>query len=170
MLALVIGALFTTACSGNMITKGNKSKLDTLSYAIGANIGGNVAAQFSQAGLSDINIEKMKDGLKDGMLKKSKLTADDARALLQEFFSKTLETRKAEFDAKKEADSTAVFVAFVDQAENDQIAYALGVNIGESVREDKLPIQYYWLLKAFDDAKAAQLKLNEEAKNRPGMP
>ena len=161
VLALAICAVVATACSSNKVTKGDTSKLDTLSYCIGADMGMTFNHQFTQLDFKGINIEQVKAGLKDGLIDSPEVTVEEARESLQEFFSKTYQERKSEFEAKKATDSTAVFLPFVDEKENNKIAYAIGVNAGESVRKEGFTIQYYWLLKAFDDASAGQLELNE---------
>ena len=160
VLAVAVGAVVATTCSNGHVTKGDKNKLDTLSYSIGADVGSTFSNQFSQFEFGDFSVEKVKDGMKDGLLDRSEMTIEEAREFLDEFF-KSYQERRSEYESKKEADSTLVFVAFADKKESDKVAYALGVNTGEALRKEKFPIQYYWLLKAFDDANAGTLLITE---------
>ena len=160
VLALAIGAVVATNCSNGYVTKGDKDKLDTLSYSIGANVGSTFTAQFTQLELGDVNLEKAKEGLKGGLLGKADMTIEEARENLDEYF-KLYQERRAEFDTKKETDSTLVFVPFKDSEESDKVVYAIGVNTGEELRKEKMPLQYYWVLKAFDDASAGKLEITE---------
>ncbi len=159
-LAVLACAAFTVGCSGNKkITEGNKSQMDTLSYCIGADLGRNTKQQFGEY---DFNVEEFKSGIKGGLLEKSDVTADEAMDKLDEFFSKTIAERQAEFQKLQEQDTTAIFKMFVSEDESKDIAYSIGVAMGSNVREADFNIQYYWLLKAIDDTFGETLELTEE--------
>jgi FKBP-type peptidyl-prolyl cis-trans isomerase FkpA len=159
-LAVLACAALTVACSGNgKITEGNKGELDSLSYCIGADIGRNLHQQF---GPYNINAEELKAGLKGGLLEKSDITSDEAIDKLDAFFGQTVAERQAEFQKTQEQDTTAVFNLFINEEENKEVAYALGVAMGSNVLRADFPIQYYWLLKAIDDAFAESFQLTED--------
>ena len=160
VMALAFCAVIATACSSNngKITEGDTSKLDTLSYCVGADMGLTLNYQF--AGL-DLNVEKIKDGIKGGLLENADVTTDAALDILQEFFTKTIRERQDEFEAKHATDTTLVFVPFVSEEEKNEVSYAMGVNAGDGVRQSDMPIQYYWMFQAIDDAYGDKLVLDQ---------
>ena len=144
-------AAFVCSCGSKVqnVVEGNKGKLDSLSYCLGANIGGSIKYQ-----LSDIpfDVEVVKGAIKDGVTNKSKVSHDDAVATLRDFFSTTLPERRAAKAEAEKSDSTATFQFFLNEEECESVSYAFGSDIGNNVRESKFPIQYYWLVKGFGDA------------------
>jgi FKBP-type peptidyl-prolyl cis-trans isomerase FkpA len=160
-LAVLASAAMMVACSGNgKIEKGNPKQMDTLSYSLGADLGMNFQAQFSAMGLKFTEIEK---GLKDGLTNKADMKSEEALEILNTFFSQTIHERQIEFEQLYKQDSTLVFNPFTSDAECEEISYALGVNVGDNIIESELPLKWYWLLKAFNDAQAeGALQLTQE--------
>ena len=161
IVALACAALVCSCGSkGVKITEGNHATLDSLSYCLGANIGGGIKQQ-----LGDIpfDIEVVKEGMKGGLTDKSKLSHDEAVELLRTFFSQTLNERRSAFDEVAKADTTAVFQVFETAEECEELSYAFGTDIGTNVRKSNFPIQYYWLLKGFQDAYEGSTELTQEA-------
>ena len=161
-LAVLVCAAMMVACSGEAkkISKGNTKKMDTLSYCIGANIGTGVRMQFADFNL---NIEQLKSGIEGGLTKKANISADDAVSTLRTFFSETMQLRQTDYQALREHDSTAVFVPFENEEENENISYALGVDIGNNLLQSPYTIQYFWLLQGIQDAANEDVKLTDEA-------
>ena len=161
-LAVLVCAAMMVACSGETkkVTKGNTKKMDTLSYCIGANIGTGIRMQFAEFNL---NIEQMKSGIEGGLTKKANITSEEAVSTLRTFFSETMQMRQADFQALREHDSTAVFVPFENEEENEKIAYALGVDVGNNLLQSPYTIQYFWLLQGIQDAANEDVKLTDEA-------
>ena len=163
-LAIVALACAALVCScgskGVKITEGNHATLDSLSYCLGANIGGGIKQQ-----LGDIpfDIEVVKEGMKGGLTDKSKLSHDEAVELLRTFFSQTLNERRSAFDEVAKADTTAVFQVFETAEECEELSYAFGTDIGTNVRKSNFPIQYYWLFKGFQDAYEGSTELTQVA-------
>ena len=161
IVALVCAALVCSCGSkGVAITEGNHATLDSLSYCLGANIGSGIKQQ-----LGDIpfDVEVVKDGMKAGLTDKAKESHDKSVERLREFFSILLNERRSSFEEIAKADSTAVFEVFESKEECEKLSYAFGNDIGCNVRDSKFPIQYYWLLKGFQDAYEGSTELTQEA-------
>ena len=161
-LAVLACAAMMIACSGEpkKVSKGNTKTMDTLSYCVGANIGIGVRMQFADFNL---NIAQLKSGIEGGLTKKANISADDAVSALRTFFSETMQLRQADYQALREHDSTAVFVPFENEEENENISYALGVDIGNNLLQSPYSIQYFWLLQGIQDAADEDVKLTDEA-------
>ena len=161
VVALACAALVCSCGSkGTKITEGNKGEMDSLSYCLGANIGGGIKQQ-----LGDIpfNIEVVKKGMQDGLTEKAKQTHDEAVEVLRTFFSQTLGERRQAYEEAYKADTTAVFNVFDTAEECDEVSYAFGNDIGNNVRSSNFAIKYYWLLKGFQDAHEGATELSQEA-------
>lgn len=153
-MAMVALACATLVCScgdgkGVKIVKGDEAQLDSLSYCLGANIGSGIKQQ-----LGDIpfNVETVKVGIQEGLTDKAKQKHEESIDVLRTFFGQTLAERRAAQQEAIQADSTATFEFFISDEECDEVSYAFGNDIGSNVRSGKFPIQYYWLLKGFQDA------------------
>ncbi len=91
----------TILCACTQGQKGRtelKTEMDSVSYAIGADIGGN----FKRNQLSDINADALRDGLRDGL--DSSLAMDEAtlQAVIQAYMQKKQEALLAEEQLKAE--------------------------------------------------------------------
>lgn len=160
-------AAAVTSCSNKgatTITKGNESKMDSLSYCLGANIGFGVSGEMSDI---PFNIDLVKKGIEEGALDKAKQTQEEAVDILREYFMNKRNERKLQLDEQKkaaEADSTVVVdnsIMFESPAECDEVSYAFGNDIGNNVRASKLPLQTYWLNKGFADAFEGYSEISE---------
>lgn len=160
-------AAAVTSCSdkgATTITKGNESKMDSLSYCLGANIGFGVSGEMSDI---PFNIDLVKKGIEEGALDKAKQTQEEAVDILREYFMNKRNERKLQLDEQKkaaEADSTVVVdnsIMFESPAECDEVSYAFGNDIGNNVRASKLPLQTYWLNKGFADAFEGYSEISE---------
>ena len=155
-------AAFVCSCGskGTKITEGNHGTLDSLSYCLGANIGSGIKQQ-----LGDIpfDIEVVKKGIKEGITKKASQTHDESIDMLREFFSQTLGERRGAYQELALADTTAVFQVFETAEECEKISYAFGNDIGNNVLRGNFSIQYYWLLKGFQDAHEESTEIQQDA-------
>lgn len=160
-------AAAVTSCSNKgatTITKGNESKMDSLSYCLGANIGFGVSGEMSDI---PFNIDLVKKGIEEGALDKAEQTQEAAVDILREYFMNKRNERKLQLDEQKkaaEADSTVVVdnsIMFESPAECDEVSYAFGNDIGNNVRASKLPLQTYWLNKGFADAFEGYSEISE---------
>ena len=159
VVALACAALVISCGSKTTIKEGDKSKLDTLSYALGANMGSGIKQQFADIAL---NVDEVCKGIKQSLTHKASQNHDEALELLREFFGSTMNERYQAYQEAKKADSTLVFNAFADAVECDKISYAFGNDIGCNIEQSKLPIQYYWMLEGLKEAWNGNAKLTQE--------
>lgn len=168
VIAVVAVAAFVVACSGkakSTYTKGDSSKMDSLSYAIGMNIGTDMTQQMVGVKFDwDVVAKSMEKAL----LKTTDLEEDKdhkaALELLETFFPTTGRDRMMEFNKKQqEADSLgqtvpdiSEFDIFADDAERAKISEAFGCDVGSNLRASRLPVQTYWFTKAIKDVVAGQ--------------
>ena len=85
--------------------------MERVSYALGLNIGGNIAS----TGIQDLNIEQFAQGVKDALAGKPTLSTQEAQQILNEYFS-NVQQKIAE---KNKAEGT-VFLAVNAQQEGVQ--------------------------------------------------
>ena len=165
-LAVVACMAIATPCYGNNVNraalKGDRAKLDTLSYAFGANSGYGIKAE-SQFGDLKLNLDVVSDAAVDALVGKAGQTQEEAQEILWEFFSKTMRDRYMAHKEVLKTDSTAVFKAFENDAECKKISRALGIDVGSNVLNAKhLEVQYYWFIKGFDEACNDKAELTQE--------
>ncbi len=182
--ALVLGAAVISSCSSSSskqgsITKGDASKMDTLSYALGANIGASIKYQMSDVPL---NFDDISEGFEVATIGKSDMTHDDAIQVLQNYFMEVRPMRSEIVEAKRNAaDSVALangaksedvsaaraaLVAdadmFESEAQRQEVSYAFGFDLGTNIYNEGLPLQVYWMKKGFNDANMEQTTMAEE--------
>ncbi len=169
--ALSAAAILATSCGsteqGN-ITEGNKSQMDSLSYALGSNV-----AYSSSRQMADIpfNYDAIIEGMRAAAFEKNELSHEDAISTLQDYFMTKRAERAASIEAKRNtADSTALangadtaevvaarqaLKADADMFENEEerkdVSYAFGIDLGTNIKSADLPIQIYWLASGLDD-------------------
>ncbi len=162
--AVLAGALMTSCGSKGTITEGDPANLDTLSYAIGSNIGGMVKFQLRSIPL---NYEVAAQGLTDGAFGKGKMSNIESIDLLQDYMmNKRGERMRAILQQRQEADSIRLAsgdstkveypvadpAMFESEKERDDFSYAFGINTGYSLRDMELPFQMHWVRQAFLDS------------------
>ena len=176
--AAVCAVIMMVSCGGNgLITKGNTSEMDTLSYALGSNIGFGMKYEMSDI---PFNFKTIAKGLNEAAMEKSNLSQEDAINLLREYFMNTRSERAAaiaERNAKEDSirlasgDSTQVFRVpadpemFASEEEREDLSYAFGVDIGHNVKNSGLPVQLYWLNKGMIDIHEGNAKISEDQIN-----
>ena len=176
--AAVCAVVMMASCGGNgLITKGNTSEMDTLSYALGSNIGFGMKYEMSDI---PFDFKVIAEGLNEAALEKSNLSQEDAINLLREYFMNTRNERAAAIAARNakedslrlaSGDTVKVFrVAadpemFASEEEREELSYAFGVDIGTNVKNSGLPVQLYWLNKGIWDVHEGNGKLAEDQIN-----
>ncbi|MFI3317254.1 MAG: FKBP-type peptidyl-prolyl cis-trans isomerase N-terminal domain-containing protein [Rikenellaceae bacterium] len=180
---LVAGAFALTSCGGSSnttISKGSRSKLDTLSYSVGVNLASMVKNQISDLPLDYDVLVKAVIATADGS---SKLAHEDATATLQDYFMNKRAVRSAEVtetrnmadsvalangadttavrEARRAADQTADAAMFEDATERKLISEALGCDLGNSIANAKIPAQTIWVEEGFKDVFAGETKISE---------
>ena len=155
LVAVVACAAVVTPCYGKVV-KGDESKLDTLSYALGVNMGLGIKQQLSDV---DLNIDVTCKAINETLEGKAKVMQDESLNLLREFFSNVYGERVKAYQEALKADSTAVFKAFANDVECEKISYAFGNDIGNNISKVTFPLQYYWLLQGFTEAWKSEAKM-----------
>ena len=163
-LAVVACMAIATPCYGNNVNraalKGDRAKLDTLSYAFGANSGYGIKAQFADLKL---NLDVVSDAAVDVLVGKAGQTQGEAREILSEFFQKTMRDRYMAHEEVLKQNPNAVFKAFENDAECKKISHALGIDFGSNVlNATGIDIQHYWFIKGFDEACNDKAELTQE--------
>ena len=150
VVALVCAALvFSCGSKNTNIKKGDESQFDTISYALGVNLGSGIKQQFREITL---NGEVISNAMTEVFTNKSKQDHEAALEILREFFGQTLQERYEAHNEAVKADTTAVFQAFVNDAECEAISFSFGVDVAHNLSQAPFKLQYYWLLKGFNES------------------
>ena len=149
--------MFSCNSKNKFVTEGDKTKLDTLSYAMGVNMGVGIKQQFGDVAF---NADVVSKAIEASLKGKASSSHEESLEVLREYFSKTLNERYQAHQEALKADSTAVFKAFVDDAECEKISYAFGNDIGFNItKSTKFPLQYHWILQGFTDGWKNEAKM-----------
>lgn len=166
------------ACSGsqtNRLTRGNASKMDTLSYALGVSMASGINYQMGDI---PFDYKAITRGIEEGAFDKAKQTHEEAIDQLRDYFMNKRAARAAAVAAKRAeadsirlaaGDSTKVEYPAADEAmfeseeEREALSYAFGQDIGSNLRENAMPaeVQLYWLTKAMDDVRNNEAEMDE---------
>ncbi len=169
--AVVAISLGMTSCGGasqTTLTKGDKSRVDSLSYALGANVSYNVGAQLSEI---PFNYSEMIRGVEEGAFGKGSMNQEEATPILRNYFLTLRGARAREVEILRDkadsvalangADAAQVAAAraelpaddamFVSVGERDSISYAFGIDMGHNLSESGLPVELVWLTAAMND-------------------
>ena len=178
--AFSLFAAFVISCGSGKsvdgIVKGNKSKLDTLSYVLGMNLSHGMSRDL---GPMKLNTELFKNALEAAALGEkaiksgeTEITAETAPNQLSEFFMTKYGKRVQQMRAQELAknDSTATPEAldfnpetmFASDEEQNLISSAIGFATGADLIKSQLPLQTYWLLMGYDEANSANVKVTIE--------
>ena len=164
VVALAAGAMAVSCCNGNKtISNGCCSKLDTLSYAMGAKLG-----EFVTTSIAEIpfNFEKMEKGIKQGAFNKGKWSAEESQAVFQSLIGPVNERFGQLMRQKQDTTDTALPVEiFVSQGECDSLSYAYGLNIGHDLRSGRVPLKMKWYLKGFAQTRNGESVMTSEEVN-----
>ena len=176
--AVVAGvAMLGICCSGSetKVTKGNPSKMDTLSYALGANMAYGIGYQMADIPFDYKAVER---GMEEAAFGKAKQTHDEAVEQLRDYFMNKRSERAAAVRAKRaeadsvrlaQGDSTRVEYPAADEsmfeseAERETISYAFGQDIGTNIGTVNFPVQFCWIVKGMQEAREGNAALDEMA-------
>ena len=168
------------SCSNSgssLVSKGSKSKTDTVSYALGSNIGYGVKYEFSDVPFDYKAIAK---GMEDGAFEKGSKTHDEALEILRDYFmikrgarSAAIIEKRRQADSLRLADGDSTKVTypaadpemFESEEERNEISYAFGIDIGNNVRNSGIELQTYWLGKGFLDVQQGTGEMSESEVN-----
>lgn len=178
--AALAGAAMLVACGGDKsgVTMGSLSEFDSLSYALGANIGLGMKYQLCDVPFDYKALDK---ALQESALGKSSLSHDDAIKQLQTYFMEKRPERmqaiakeRAKADSIRLAGGDSTKVEYPDadpsmfesEEERTEISYAFGNDIGFNIKESKLPIQLVWISEAMQNVRDDNAKMTEEEVGR----
>lgn len=178
--AALAGAAMLVACGGDKsgVTMGSLSEFDSLSYALGANIGLGMKYQLRDVPFDYKALDK---ALQESALGKSSLSHDDAIKQLQTYFMEKRPERmqaiakeRAKADSIRLAGGDSTKVEYPDadpsmfesEEERTEISYAFGNDIGFNIKESKLPIQLVWISEAMQNVRDDNAKMTEEEVGR----
>ena len=160
--ALAVAAMMV-ACGGKTaegISKGSKSKMDSLSYAMGVNIATDISSnmpemKFDWAVLAAQAEKSLFTVVKEGDQDKDHEAAIE---VLQSFFSQERPQRMNKFMEEARAkDSVAMpdFASFDifagDDAERKKVSEAYGCDLGTNLRASNIPMQTVWFVQGMND-------------------
>ena len=169
--AAVLCAAIMVSCGGNntatTISKGDSSQFDSLSYAVGANIGLGVTGEMPDM---KFNWDELSTSAEKILLAKEQDEEAHQAAIevLQAFFSQERPNRLAAYIGEQmEADSTKQpdftnFDTFESDEERNKVSNAYGCDLGTNLRSSNLPLQTYWFKKAMNDAVAGECSMTME--------
>ncbi|MEG1611897.1 MAG: FKBP-type peptidyl-prolyl cis-trans isomerase N-terminal domain-containing protein [Alistipes sp.] len=177
--AATVCAVMLVACGGDKgtIRMGSLSDdFDSLSYAIGANVGSGINYQMKDI---PFDFDRMAKGVEEGAFDKTTLDHDHALNLLREYFmnkrgerAQALATQRAAADSVRMAagDSTKMEYPadpsmFESDVERDSISYAFGVDIAYNLRSSEMPINLAWFFEGMKNVREGEAKMDEEAVN-----
>lgn len=174
--ATLVGVAMLAACAdkaGSKVTMGSLSKFDSLSYALGANIGYGLDYEMKDIPFDYKAIDK---GIREAAMEKASLDQDKAMDLLRGYFmgkrgerARAIAQKRAEADSIRLAggDSTKVEYPAADpemfesEEERDEISYAFGTDIGRNIRQSNLPVQVAWICEAMQNVRDHDAKMSE---------
>ena len=178
--AVLAGAAALVSCKGGNqegIQMGSLSKFDSLSYALGANIGYGLSFQMKEIPLDP---SRMREGLVETASGKSAMKHDEAVEILREYFmNKRGERMQAIMKQRAEADSIRLAsgdttkveypvadpAMFLTEEERDSVSYALGNDIGYAVTKASLPLHIVWVGEALQNVFENNARMDQKATN-----
>lgn len=181
---LFAAALFCAAtlasCGGDKgsVRMGSLSEFDSLSYALGANIGYGMSYEMKDIPFDYNAVDK---AIKEGALGKASQTHEQSLDILRDYFmtkrgerARTIAAKRAEADSIRLAggDTTKVEYPvadpemFASKAECDSISYAFGNDIGYNIKESNIPVQIVWIVEAMKNVRDKDPKMEEDAVNQ----
>lgn len=178
--AALAGAAMLAACGGSKsgVQMGSLSEFDSLSYALGANLGYSLNYQMKDI---PFDYDVINQSLEESALGKSKLSHDDALAQLRDYFT-TKRVARAEEIARKRAAADSARLAqgdttkveypvadsemFESEEEREQISRAFGNDLGYNLAQSGMPVQVVWICKAFDDVHNNTAQMTEDDANQ----
>ena len=178
--AALAGAALLASCGGNKtgVQMGSLSKFDSLSYALGANIGYGINYEMKDI---PFDFKAVDEGIREGALGKASQPHEDALKMLQEYFMSKRGMR-AQAIAKKRAEADSIRLAggdstkveypaadpemFESEEERTDLSYAFGSDIGYNIAQSGMPIQLVWIVEAMQNVRDNNAKMDEDAVNQ----
>ena len=179
---VVAVAAVLCSCGGSgsetKMTMGDLSEMDTLSYATGVNLANSLGYQMTDI---PFDVTVIEEGLRAGALDKASQSHDEAVEQLRDYFMNKRQARAQEIAAKRaeqdsirlaEGDTTKMIYPQADEAmfeseeEREALSYALGQDIGVSMRNAPYALQLNWVCKGMVDEFESKAELNVQQANQ----
>lgn len=176
--AFVCAATLVSCGDKGKVRMGSLSEFDSLSYALGANIGFGMGYEMKDI---PFNFKEVDKGIKEGAMDKASQPHDESLDMLRNYFmtkrgvrARAIAEKRAEADSVRLAggDSTTVEYPaadpemFVSEEERDSVSYAFGNDIGFNIKESGMPVQVAWIVEAMQNVRDGQPKMEEDAVNQ----
>lgn len=157
---------------------GSLSEFDSLSYALGANMGFGISYEMKDIPFDYAVVTK---AIEEGALNKASQKHDESLEMLRDYFMnkrgarmRAIAEKRAEADSIRLAggDSTKVEYPAADpemfesEEEREQISYAFGNDIGYNIVQSGMPIQLVWVKEALQNVIDKNPKMQEDEVNR----
>jgi len=176
--AVIICAVAAVSCghkSVKGVTKGSKAEFDSLSYALGANMGYGIQREMSDI---PFDFDVVSEAIEAAAFDKDTLSHEKAVGMLREYFMMKRPQRAKEIsDRKAEADSIAMAngetvekderpfadpAMFSDEKERELLSYAFGTDIGTNMRNSNFPVKLVWVLEGMQQAREDKASMTAE--------
>lgn len=179
--AVLAGAAALVSCNGGNqegLQMGSLSKFDSLSYAVGANIGYGLSFQMKEIPLDP---SRIREGMEEMASGKAAMAHDEASEILREYFmNKRGERMQAIMKQRAEADSIRLAsgdttkveypvadpAMFLTEEERDSVSYALGNDIGFAMANNSLPLQIVWIGEGIQNVFDNNARMTQQEANR----
>lgn len=184
--AALAGAAILASCSDKGgVRMGSLSKFDSLSYALGANMGYGMGYEMKDIPFDYDAIER---GIKEGAqvvdaadsaaLAAKNKHHEESIALLREYFMNKRGERIGRIAAERAAADSARLAAgdttkveypvadaamFESEQEREDISYAFGNDLGYNISQSGMPIHVVWIGQAMKDVRDGNAKMDENA-------
>lgn len=181
LFAAALAAMTLTACCDGgktAIVKGDSSEFDSLSYALGANIATGMGYQLSEVPFDYKAIDRE---FQKAALGKTSVSHDEARKVLQDYFSYQKFAQRKQEIARKRAEADSIRRAngeepettygadpdmFETEEERTEVSEAFGTDLGYNVRESGLPLQTVWMVEGMQNVRDKNAKMSEDEVGR----
>ncbi len=176
---VLAGAAILTACGDkNGVQMGSLSKFDSLSYAIGVNIGYGVSGDMKDI---PFDYETIDRGIQEGLLEKASQTHDEALDILRDYFmsrrgerarviaeeyAREDSVRLAAGDSTKVERPTADARMFESEEEREEVSYAFGHDIGYNVLQSDVPVHAVWVGEAMKNVQEGNAQMTRDESNQ----
>ena len=178
LVAALAGAALMAACgSKNGIRMGSLSEMDSLSYALGANMAYSIGREMGDI---PFDYKTMEKAIKAGAFDKASESHDASIEKLRTYFmmhrgerARAIAAARHEADSIRlaEGDSTEVDYPVADPAmfeteeERTELSYAFGNDIGFNLSQSGLPLQVVWVTEAMQNVRDNNAKMSQDEAN-----
>lgn len=176
--AVLVCAALAVSCGNKPakgVTKGSKAQFDSLSYALGANMGYGIQREMSDI---PFDFDAVTEAIEAAAFDKDTLSHEKAVGLLREYFmmkrpqrAQEVRARKAEADSLARANGEEVVAderpfadpsMFETEQERELISYAFGTDIGTNMRNSNFPVHVVWVVEGLKQAREDKASMTAE--------